>query len=491
MRRDAHRPLVKDDTFIMATRETGYRGMASALAELIDNSLQAGATNIKIFVDQNELNDGSALRVSVLDDGVGMDPKTLHVALQFGGSARFGDRSGLGRFGMGLPNSSVSQTKRVDIYSWRAPEDIWHAYLDVTAIASGCLPALPKPRRSRQPQCSVALPTSGTLVIWSHCDRTRSRRVSTVVRQLSRSLGRMYRFFIRKGARISVNGIHVRPLDPLFCDSVGEHPGGSLYGQPLLFELKVPNADATSVVLVRFSELPVAKWWHLSNVEKRRMGITGGAGVSIVRAGREIDYGWYFMGGKRRENYDDWWRCELCFSPDLDELFGVTHSKQGIHPSETLAALLKPDLESTARELNARTRAAFAALAPRKASRAERLAGRRDRYLRPMRTGTAPAQRNSNYSRYQIIARPFSRQDFLHVERAGAKTVIVLNANHPFYTELYSPALDSSCQDERFRIECVLLSAVRAGLSQNGAARAKWVEQLFREWGNAVAAFLR
>jgi hypothetical protein len=47
---------------------------------------------------------------------------------------------------------------------------------------------------------------------------------------------------------------------------------------------------------------------------------------------REIDKGWYFMGKKRQENYDDWWRCEVRFPPAIDELFGVTHSKQGISP---------------------------------------------------------------------------------------------------------------------------------------------------------------
>ena len=32
-------------------------------------------------------------------------------------------------------------------------------------------------------------------------------------------------------------------------------------------------------------------------------------------ANREIDFGWFFMGNKRRENYDDWWRCEVKFEP--------------------------------------------------------------------------------------------------------------------------------------------------------------------------------
>ncbi len=58
-----------------------------------------------------------------------------------------------------------------------------------------------------------------------------------------------------------------------------------------------------------------------------RLGIVGGGGVSVLRAGREIAHGWYLMGSKRKENYDDWWRCEIEFEPVLDEHFGITINK--------------------------------------------------------------------------------------------------------------------------------------------------------------------
>ena len=40
--------VVAVDKFIQATRDSGYKGTASAVAELIDNALQAGATEIKV-----------------------------------------------------------------------------------------------------------------------------------------------------------------------------------------------------------------------------------------------------------------------------------------------------------------------------------------------------------------------------------------------------------------------------------------------------------
>ncbi len=62
------------------------------------------------------------------------------------------------------------------------------------------------------------------------------------------------------------------------------------------------------------------------------------------------------MGSKRRENYDDWWRCEIRFDAVLDEAFGITHTKQQIRPKEYLLEALQPYVEIMAKALNGRVR---------------------------------------------------------------------------------------------------------------------------------------
>src|SRR5882672_6357863 len=79
-------PLVAAHNFIVATRETGYRSVATAVAELIDNAVQAKATDIHIFVlHQPSERAGSTaepdITIAVLDDGEGMDSATLWTAL--------------------------------------------------------------------------------------------------------------------------------------------------------------------------------------------------------------------------------------------------------------------------------------------------------------------------------------------------------------------------------------------------------------------------
>ena len=86
-------PIIAPDHFLLATRDAGYRNLASALTELIDNSLQAGATRVSVLIEEI---DGipaadlttSPIAVGVLDNGSGMDASALVHALQFGGVQR-------------------------------------------------------------------------------------------------------------------------------------------------------------------------------------------------------------------------------------------------------------------------------------------------------------------------------------------------------------------------------------------------------------------
>src|SRR5215475_7544980 len=95
-------PLVRYETFIQAIRDSGYKGAPAALAELVDNAVEADAKNIKIELLTTDNNE-TVSSIRITDDGTGMTPDVLQKALQFGGSSRFNSRRSLGRYGMGLP----------------------------------------------------------------------------------------------------------------------------------------------------------------------------------------------------------------------------------------------------------------------------------------------------------------------------------------------------------------------------------------------------
>ena len=110
--------LIPPHLAITAMRDSGYKNTAYALAELIDNSVQANASMIEVLcIEKRELvrqREVSRLwKIAVLDNGSGMDDKTLRMALQFGNGTRLNDRSGIGRFGMGaFQNASISQAEK-------------------------------------------------------------------------------------------------------------------------------------------------------------------------------------------------------------------------------------------------------------------------------------------------------------------------------------------------------------------------------------------
>lgn len=469
--------VVNVRNFLLSVRETGYRSFAHTLAELVDNSIQAGATHVSISIVPE---DGG--RITITDNGSGMTPDALRTALQFGGSTRFGDRTGTGRFGMGLPTSSVSLAKRVDVYTWNSGV-VLHVYLDIDELQNSDDARLPEPISIVAP--SFLPPTEhGAAVVLSRCDRTGRLSDSGRVAQTEFELSRIFRFPLRRYLRLEVNGGQLLAFDPLFLLNPCHDASALQYGPVLQYH--VPIGDESGLIEVRFSELPVAAWRGLSNSEKQAIGISRGAGVSIVRSEREIAYGWYFLGTKRRENYDDWWRCEVSFAPGLDEYFGVNHTKQQISPSTELDRLLTPDLESIARVLNARVRQEFVRSASPKRQESAKSAAIRDKYLPSL---LSPESKPITDANYRIEIDPAMVDNtFYRAELNASEIVVYLNPHHPV-TPRYVSAKKAAAPHVHL-FEYLVLAAARAELAAS-TDRARWWFRHFRAgWSDTLASFL-
>lgn len=490
--------IVEVRNFVLATRDTGYRSTAAAVAELVDNAVQAAATRVHIFVDESRANDGKQVGLAVLDNGRGMEPALLRTALQFGGSGRFNERSGLGRFGMGLPNSTLSQCRHVEVFSWQKPEVVYRSLLDVDEIAIGKMTAVPVPTLAPLPRWARdKAGESGTLILWSKCDRLDNRRAATIARKLHSPLGRRFRYFLWRGMEIYVNDESVKAIDPLFCHSSANVVGASEFCEPLEYKMRLPNgAGGSSTIRVRFSLLPIEKWFGWSAEDKRKAGVSGGAGVSIVRAGREIAYGWYFMGRRRTQNYDDWWRCEVAFEPELDEWFGVTHSKQDINPTPELESVLSPDITAMANRLNNEVREGFVrarsgdmSIAAQKASVAEWVLPT----VQQVAHTTSQMESTDHHSArlsYNIRVEARTEPDFVIWRIDNGAMQLTINENHPFFAKIYHPLRQSGNLDALFHLECMLLAYARSEASHAHQNQGVWAAQLRQDWSNTLAALL-
>ena len=170
--------IINTEMTVKAMRDSGYKSTTHALAEIVDNAVEAGATAVELFgiSKQNERTGRVTLEeLAVLDNGQGMDATTLRGSLRYGYGTRTA-RRGIGRFGVGLPNSSMSQAKRVDIWSWQTGvTNAFHTWLSIDDVEDGKR-QIPEPTHKSVPEQYLqssrnGFEDSGTLVVWSDLDR--------------------------------------------------------------------------------------------------------------------------------------------------------------------------------------------------------------------------------------------------------------------------------------------------------------------------------
>lgn len=490
--------LVNFQNFIIATRDSGYKSTASALAELVDNAIEAKATKIEIQINKFDDREEEQYEVLIIDNGNAMTEDELNLALQFGGTSRFNSRRHLGRYGMGLPNSSVSQCRRVEVTTWKQKNLYLSNYLDIDEIIDKQQTFLPKVKKTNI--CSLPIESeTGTIVNWKKCDRLSFKYLKSLNKHIQLELGRIFRRAIWRGVEITVCNEKIIPFDPLFIGEGLNIKGGIPYGEEIKYEVKVPGHDEkVSEIKVRFVELPVQDWAKLPNEEKRKNQITKCAGVSILRSEREIDYGWYFMGEKRKENYDDWWRCEISFNPDLDEVFGVTHTKQEIKQTEFMNNILIPDFELTARALNNRVRLKFIDFKKNLPNvYAKSQLERNDVYLTPLKiNGSAipePGKSNKiNGFQYEIVTKEIDEDIFFNVEQIHNTIVLTINTNHLFYDKVFK-----ALHEKRINtvggfikvIEMIIFAAARSEFAFT-EVEAEFISKFKKEWSSQLKTFI-
>ncbi|GHJ02609.1 histidine kinase [Streptomyces olivaceus] len=366
-------PIVSADMTVKAMRDSGYKSTAHAIAELIDNGIEAKADVVELFTVEatekpTERSRYPIAKIAVMDNGTGMDRETLRRSLRFGVGSRQ-ERKGIGRFGVGLPNSSMSQCTRVDVWSWQnGPENALHTYLDLHRI-DGTDAQVPEPALKAVPQewqkLSQGLGTSGTLVLWTDLDRVQWIGTATTLKHTEWLIGRIYRRYITDG-RCRIRLVPVRggeelpgaadalPNDPLYLTPKSSTPapfdtkpmfrpiGAGSVGEIGVEEFMVKGVDGKSYpVTVRASIATDAarrsdiedEPWPEDVTPTLDPGRTlwgkhaaRNLGISLMRADRELDLdnGWTSTS----DPVERWWGIEIDFPPQLDEVFGVTNNKQ-------------------------------------------------------------------------------------------------------------------------------------------------------------------
>lgn len=360
----------------------------AAIAEVIDNSIEAEAKNIKIKIFQNVPEGKQKDRIHTIafgDDGYGMDEKTIQYALQVGWSSRFNRRDGIGRFGVGMTYGAISVCEFVEVYS-REKGGNWHyTNLDIEHRPDnqqvGIEPIIEK---SPPKELLELVGDYGTLVVWRDIDRISS---DFDIDAYKHWLGRTFRKFIGEriiqDKKIQKN----KNVRKIFLEIDGEDPQqinafDPMYVIPEQFHVLPENDTAEMVddieyvddvgdidtpsgdekegnLRIRISLTPKS-WREVQkssgrSTENNRRWVFDNEGISVLRRGREVAYRRISGLSPLRQTHDRFWSCEIDFDPVLDHRFSVKNIKVGAKPipelSQKLNQVLSPKIQYLAKTI--------------------------------------------------------------------------------------------------------------------------------------------
>lgn len=332
-------------------RDIGY-DFQSALADVIDNSIAAGATTVDVEI----VFDGASSYIYIADNGRGMTENALHEALRFG-SRRDYELGELGRYGLGLKTASISQCRSVTVLSRQAP---LRRRISELTLDLGHIEATDRWEVISPPIGSVAYnlvdlldDSPGTVVLWEDLDRLlgsnptsgwAKRRLDALATRGHAYLGMVFHRFIEgttacgRDVVITINGEKVEPWNPF---APLEEARTEM--QPLSFE--VPSGDGFSRIhLSRYVLPPKGQFSSPAEFERLSGPLKWNRqqGLYIYRADRLIQHGGW-SGIRAVDEHTKLARAALDFQTDLDELFQINVAKMRVSvPPEVRTLLERP-----------------------------------------------------------------------------------------------------------------------------------------------------
>lgn len=331
---------------IYAMQHLGYDNYV-ALCDIIDNSIDADATKIKVNISQKN----KKLTITIQDNGCGMDKSTLDEALKFGSDSNHDVLSDLGKYGMGLSTAGLSLAGKTTVLTKTADSDtIYKSATDVNVIReeNAFVKYLGTANDADVLYFNEQLGDnpSGTIVILEDCYGVKNKNTTVFASTLKKEIGRKYRLFM-DSIQIEVNGEIVKANDPLMLTTDDETYKSEIYSDEDYEVSWTDQTDGTKKhgkVHVKLVLLP-----DCSQSKAHDLGINiMNQGFSILRNNREIAFG--YMPWFTKHNSFNRIRGEISFDSSLDEAMGVNFTKNNIDMVDsidnTLQHHLKPQITS-------------------------------------------------------------------------------------------------------------------------------------------------
>ena len=328
-------------------RDIGY-SLETAIADLIDNSISAGAGKVEVYW----FTDAEEPAFAIVDNGYGMGVDEIKHAMRHGGANRNRERAphDLGKFGLGLKTASFSQCRRLTVAS-RTDEGLnaaeWN--LDVVDDRDEWIISLLDDEEIRGLPCFEFLPRRGTLVLWRNLDRlfgdyeghARQEVVNKKLSEVRQHLALVFHRFMEgevpwsRQLHISINGHKIAAFDPFCLD----HP--TTQRHPIeRIRIETHEIQLQGYTLPHHSKLSAQKY----DLYKDRSDFFENQGVYVYRNYRLVAWGGWFRLIARNKSAQ-LARVRVDFPSSLDQWWTIDIKKSRIQPPRAIRSRLRQILD--------------------------------------------------------------------------------------------------------------------------------------------------
>jgi hypothetical protein len=309
-------------SMIETFRAIGY-SIETAIADIIDNSITAGAKNIWIDYDWK----GANSTLSILDDGTGMNNENLIQAMRPGSKNPLDERNreDLGRFGLGLKTASFSQSRKFTVLSKARDYKpvFWTWDLDFVSQKKAWKLIRYIPDEEHW-VTKVENMDSGTCVIWWDLDRLTKDTSEDCEVAKSKFLGTMdsvkshismvFHRYLDEGLKIYLRNREIKSWDPFMIGFDGLQPkpetrfeGGSIKIKGFV----LPHRSKLSLEEYNYGKGPKDSWTAHQGfyVYRNRRLLVAGDWLGLFK--REVHYDLCRIQIDLPNNFDDNWQIDI------------------------------------------------------------------------------------------------------------------------------------------------------------------------------------
>ena len=314
---------------IESIRDIGYN-LETAIADLVDNSISAGARNVKILLINDDNNHPF---LSVEDDGEGMTEEELLSAMRLGSKDPNDERrkDDLGRFGLGLKTASFSQCRQLTVESTKSGKSTSMTWdLDIVKERNSWVV-----RKNYPGELDL-----GTRIIWKKIDRTKLEINSVysnfILNNISEHLSLVFHRFIEglppsnNKVNISINGNILESYNPF-----NENNFSTIKSEKRVYPYKRGKIKIQSFILPSSKKINQEEWKKYEG----EGGYTKNQGFYVYRLNRLIIKGTWF-GLQKKSEFTKLCRVRIDIDNDLDTDWKIDIKKSKASPPKEIRDFL-------------------------------------------------------------------------------------------------------------------------------------------------------